>query len=121
MGHVYYDVTIVAERETLVKMLVDTGATYTVISPELAEQAGVKTIERTYSVRLADGSEVPMQMAVALLRIDDREAPATILVGPVDEPILGVETLEALGLAVDPSNGSLTPTRSYSVRLGGMR
>lgn len=34
---------------------------------------------------------------MASFRVDGREAPATILVGKVDEPILGVEALEALG------------------------
>jgi len=32
-----------------------------------------------------------------------------------------VEALEALGLAVDPTTGSLRPTRTYTVRLGGVR
>jgi hypothetical protein len=34
-----------------------------------------------------------------------------------EEPLLGVEAVEALGLAVDPT----TPTRAYTVRLGGVR
>ena len=62
-----------------------------------------------------------MGVGVALVRIDGREAPATILIGAVEEPILGVETLEALGLAVDPSSGTLKPSRAYAVRLGGIR
>jgi predicted aspartyl protease len=35
--------------------------------------------------------------------------------------VLGVEALEALGLAVDPGAGTLEPTRAYGVRLGGTR
>lgn len=58
---------------------------------------------------------------VAVARIDGCEAPATILVGRVDEPILGVETLEALGLVVDPRRKRLSPSRPYTVRLGGYR
>jgi predicted aspartyl protease len=55
------------------------------------------------------------------VQIGDRRALATVLVTDCDEPLLGVETLEALGLAVDPSTGTLRPTRKYTVRLGGMR
>jgi predicted aspartyl protease len=43
--------------------------------------------------------------------------PATILIGEVAEPILGVETLEALGLTVDPRKQRLIPSRAYAVRL----
>ena len=58
---------------------------------------------------------------MAIIQIDGREAPTTILVGKVDEPILGVEALEALGLVVDPGKKRLSPSRRYAVRLGGYR
>ena len=58
---------------------------------------------------------------MAIVEIDGREAPATILLGKVDEPILGVEALEALRLAVDPRRKRLSPSRPYAVRLGGYR
>jgi len=73
------------------------------------------------SVRLADGRRVRLGADVAIIRIDGREAPATLFVGDVDEPILGVEALEALGLVVDPRKKRLSPSRPYSVRLGGYR
>ena len=46
------------------------------------------------------------------------ERTATLLVGEVAEPILGVETLEGLGLTVDPRRRRLAPSRHYAVRLG---
>jgi predicted aspartyl protease len=63
-----------------------------------------------------DGRTVRLGADVAVLQIDRREAPATILVRKVDEPNLGVEPLEALGLVVDPKNKGFTPSRHYSVR-----
>ncbi len=72
-------------------------------------------------VRLADGRRVRLGADVAIIQIDGREAPATLLVGDVDEAILGVEALEALGLVVDPRKRRLTPSRPYAVRLGGYR
>jgi predicted aspartyl protease len=58
---------------------------------------------------------------LAVIKINGREAPTTIFVGNVDEPILGVEALEALGLVVDPAKKRLSPSRPYAVRLGGYR
>jgi predicted aspartyl protease len=62
-----------------------------------------------------------LKTAAAIIQIDGREAPATLLIGKVDEPILGVEALEGLGLKVDPKRRRLIPSRPYAVRLGGYR
>jgi len=56
-----------------------------------------------------------------MVRIGDRSAASTVVITDCDEPLLGVEALEGLGLAVDPTTGSLRPTRAYTVRLGGAR
>jgi predicted aspartyl protease len=99
----------------------DNGATFSVIPNRLAGALGIKRLRRPVSIRLADGRRVKAEAGTAIFRIDDREAPATILVGEVVEPILGVETLEALGLTVDPRRRRLAPSRDYTVRLGGCR
>ena len=118
MGHVYQRVKLSAERTVTVRMLVDTGATYSVIPEALARTLGIKRLRRSVSIALADRRRVRLDVGTAIFRISVREAPATILVGDVAEPILGVETLEALGLTVDPRRRRLTPTRHYTVRLG---
>jgi predicted aspartyl protease len=102
-------------------MLVGTGATYSVIPPRLARALGSKRPRRFVSVRLAVGRHVRLGADLAIVKIDGREAPTTILIGKVDEPILGVEILEALGLIVDPAKKRLSPSRPYAVRLGGYR
>ena len=121
MGHVYQNVRLRAEKATTVRMLVDTGATFSVIPASLARAVGIARPRRSVRVRLADGRRVRLGADVAILQINGREAPATILVGDVDEPILGVEALEALGLTVDPKRKRLSPSRPYAVRLGGYR
>ena len=121
MGHIHQMVRLRAERAITIRMLVDTGATFSVIPPRLARALGIRRPRRTVRVRLADGRSVRLGADVAILRIDGREAPTTILVGKVDEPILGVEALEALGLVVDPRRRRLAPSRPYAVRLGGYR
>src|SRR2546428_6327497 len=102
-------------------MLVDTGATFSVIPETLARAVGVKRLRRSVPIRLADGRRVRLAPSTAIFRIGPREAPATILVGDVIEPILGVETLQALGLTVDSPRERLTPSRSYAVRMGVYR
>ena len=55
-----------------------------------------------------------------MVEIGDRSAVSTFVIADCQEPLLGVERLETLGLAVDPTTGSLTPTRSFTIRLGGL-
>jgi len=119
MGHIHQRVKLSAEKAVTVRMLVDTGATFSVIPEALARAVGIKRLRRSVPITLADGRRVKLDTGTAIFRIGGREAPATILVGDVVEPILGVETLEALGLTVDPRKQRLAPSRDYAVRLGG--
>ncbi len=91
------------------------------IPPLVARAIGIRRPRRSLKVHLVDGRQVRLGADVAIMQIDGREAPATILVGKVDEPILGVEALEALGFVVDPRRKRLSPSRPYTVRLGGYR
>ena len=121
MGHVVQKVLLTAREEREVSMVVDTGATFSVLPPDLADEIGVARLGRTYRIELANGTPVDMEVGTAFFRVLDREAPATVLIGAVTEPLLGVETLEALGLTVDPTTGTLRKKRGYAVRLGGFR
>ena len=120
MGHVYQEVTVTARKTAKVRMFVDTGATFSIISPGLARRIGLYGLKKRYRVSLATGYVTTMSAGTAFFALLGRLAPATVLVGNVDEPILGVETLEALGLAVDPNSGKLRKTRAYAVRLGAI-
>ena len=60
-----------------------------------------------------------MPMGLGAVRIDGREAETIFWIGPCEEPLLGVGTLEALGLAVDPAKARLRATRPSATRLGG--
>lgn len=121
MGHIHQRVRVRAAKAATIRMLVDTAATFSVIPTRLARALGIRRPRRSIRVRLADGRRVRLGADVAIFQVDGREAPATILVGSVDEPILGVEALEALGLVVDPKGKRLLPSRPYAVRLGGYR
>ena len=103
-------------------MLVDTGATHTVLPKDLAERLGVAKSPRRLRVQLADGRTRSMHFGTVLLRLAGREAGDTVLIGPRgSEPLLGVEALEALGLAVEPRTGRIRKTRAHGVLLVGVR
>jgi len=121
VGHVHQRVKVSAEKAVTVRMLVDTGATFSVIQEALARVVGVKRLRRSFAVTLAEGRRVRLDAGTAIFRIGGRVAPSTILVGDVAEPIIGAETLEALGLTVDAPKRRLAPSRDYAVRLGGYR
>ena len=121
MGHLHQSVKLSADKTATELMLVDTGATFSMIPKALARAVGIAPLRRRVTIELADGRRVKVEAGTALFGVAGREAPSTILIGDVVEPILGVETLEALGLMVDPRRQKLTPSRGYAVRLGGYR
>ena len=120
MGHVYQRVKLAAVNEEDLNILIDTGATLSLIPPALADRLGIARFPRKQVIVLADGRRIEADAGVVMVEIGDRKAVSTVVIADCDEPLLGVETLETLGLAVDPTTGSLTPTRSFTVRLGAV-
>jgi aspartyl protease family protein len=118
MGHVYITVKLgdpLKQKIRDVKMLVDTGATYPCIPKWLAEALGLR-LEFKTMVTLADGRMVEAWYTTAYLEIMGRGDLIPIRVFDVDEPLLGVFALEALGLAVDPVSGEVKPMRTFIAR-----
>jgi predicted aspartyl protease len=91
-----------------VEMLVDTGALYTKISPSLARRLGIIPNE-IIKVKLADGSIKEAGLADAKVEYGRSKRAIPVLVGPGDELLLGVTTLETLRLKVNPVTCSLEP------------
>ena len=121
MGHVYVDARIFARRNVSTRFLVDTGSTYAIVPPKLAREVGTTVLPRRFRVKLADGTEHGLKACTMGIELCGRTAPMTALLSRGAEPLLGVETLEALGLRVNPERGTLEPTRSHAVLLIGTR
>ena len=95
--------------------LVDTGATDTLVPRPHLEAIGLKP-EGTRVYTLADGSEISVDITVAMLELMDDKIGATVIFGdPGTEPLLGVTALESAGIEVDPVNQRLK--KLPSVRL----
>lgn len=122
MGQVFADVELEGRRRAQVRMLVDTGATHTLIPSDIADRLGVVPLPRRVRVELADGTRTTMRIGAVIVRLMGREAGDTVLIGRRGvEPILGVEALEALGLTVDPGSRRLKPSRARAVLLVSVR
>lgn len=95
-----------------VEMLVDTGALYTKLSPSVARDLGI-TPNELIKVSLADGTKRDAGLADAVIEYGPSKRAVTVLVGPGDAPLMGVTTLEALRLKVNPVDGALEPVIPY--------
>jgi len=108
--HVYTDAEIVnPEKPTLrvkTKALIDTGATYTVISERISKELGLKMRGKKV-VKTAKGPAT-LSVSYAEILIGKRSGVSTVLVSnELDQPLIGVVTLEIVGLTVDPTTGQL--------------
>ncbi len=113
MGHVKADVCIrgVKGEIELKGLIVDTGATYTVLPIKLAKKVGAIETPYTVDIELGDGRRVKARIYVASIRIQEREGPSIIAAFEGAKAVIGVQTMEALGLKADPVSGKLEPTR----------
>jgi len=121
VGHVYVDARVFARRSAEARFLVDTGATYAIVPPSLARRVGAASSATRFRVSLADGSTRSLRACTMGIEVCGRTGPMTTLLLPGGEPLLGVETLEVLGLRVNPSTHRLEPTRAQAALLVGAK
>jgi aspartyl protease family protein len=121
MGHVYVEARISGRRQARVRFLVDTGATHTIIPPALVRRVGAPQLTERFAVELADGTSRRLRACALGVRLGGRSGPTTALVLPGGQPLLGAETLETLGLKVDPTRGRIERTRAAGALLVSVR
>jgi clan AA aspartic protease len=113
MSLVYVDGVVKHDGKSVrVKFLVDSGATYTVLTKSVWEELGLKPMGEMEFV-LADGTVIKRPISEALLELPgygERHTPA-VLGESEDENLLGVVTLEIFGLVLDPFKRELRPAR----------
>jgi predicted aspartyl protease len=113
MGHIYSDLLVKgAKGEVVLKdVLVDTGASYTVLEKAVVEGVGAWRIPYTVDLELGDGRTVKADVYAVIVGLGDRSAATLVACFEGAKTVLGVRTLEDLGLKVDPVSGRLEPTR----------
>lgn len=116
MGLIRVPITLEGKKlKAKVTALVDTGASLTVIPQALADRLKLVPF-KTVTVSLADGRERRMPIGQAMVRIDDRSAPANVLVSPHGEVLLGAETLELLDISVDSKHRRLKFGKHFALK-----
>lgn len=97
------------ETESL-EVLVDTGATLSVLPETLLERLGVERIGKV-KVRVGDRRRIVREVGIVQLRVQGQLAAARVIFGkPKDPTVLGLTVLEQLGLTIDPVERRLVPT-----------
>ena len=99
------------QRRLGVELLIDTGATYTLLPGEVVRHLDLATPwQRTAT--LASGEDVTFPMGHVSIRLNGEEMPTIFLAGPPGcQGLIGAVTLEEFALAADPVHQRLVPVR----------
>lgn len=101
------------QKEIVESFLVDSGATYSVVAKTTLEKLGIKP-HRKMEFILADGRKVSREIGDATFEYEGLRGAAPVVFGlRGDSSLLGVITLEALGLVLDPFKRKLLPMNTY--------
>ena len=125
MGHLYTDIVVRGSKTAieLKKVLIDTGATYTVLPQKVLEEVGAWGPVAEVEVELGNGEKIKAKSYGVAIKIEEVEAPSISITFEGAQTVIGVETLESIGLKFDPTTGRLELTRPkgmayfYSCRL----
>ncbi len=117
MGHVYVDIAVrgAAGEVLLRNVIVDTGASYTTLSKDIVEKIGAWTIPHRVDLELGDGRLVKAEICAVIVSLGDRSAATLVACFEGAKSVIGVRTLEDLGLKVDPVSGRLEESRPKNV------
>jgi predicted aspartyl protease len=113
MGHVWVEARLVnpvngVELKTLA--LVDTRVTYTVIPWSIYEKLNLMIVSK----KIAETAKGPTELdeSFLVIEIKGKKAVTPVLISrDLKDVLVGVLTLEALGLTVDPTTGELKESR----------
>jgi len=93
------------------ELLVDTGALYSMVPAAVLRSLGIEP-RQSLPFELADGGTIERAVGEARFYFDGRNAVSPVIFGDKgDAGVLGVVTLEALALEVDPVRKQIRPTR----------
>jgi aspartyl protease family protein len=98
-------------KQASARFLVDSGATYTLLSQDVWKALELAP-KRRVTFTLADGTTVERSVSECHLRLAEGEGHTPVILGePGDQALLGMVTLEILGLILHPFKRTLEPMR----------
>jgi len=116
MGVTYIEGVVVGPGgEAEVRFLVDGGATYTLLPEKTWRKIGLAP-KRRVTFTLADGTTIERNISECFIKLPQGEGHSPVILGePGDRALLGVVTLEILGLILNPFTRELQPMRMLLV------
>lgn len=116
MGVTYLEGVVAGPSgRTEVRFLVDSGASYSLLPHDVWQRIGLAP-KRTMTFTLADGTTIDRQVSECHISLPQGEAHTPVILGePGDEALLGIFTLEILGLVLNPFRRELQPMRMLLV------
>ena len=108
-------VTGTNDKKVTVRFLVDSGATYTLLSNTAWKAIGLSP-KRSVTFTLADGTAIERKVSECHITLPEGEGHTPVILGePGDKALLGVVTLEIMGLVLNPFTRTLQPMRMLLV------
>ncbi|MHC1611113.1 MAG: retroviral-like aspartic protease family protein [Candidatus Methanospirareceae archaeon] len=109
MGHSWVEIEISdleRKKSTVVKALVDTGASLTVLPEEMAKALGIEP--KSEEEVVTGAGLIKVKRGEAWIKLKGKEGPFNVWISDIiDKVLLGVVVLESLGFDVDPTTGTL--------------
>lgn len=117
--HIVGRVTGPTGQQVEVQFLVDSGATYSLLPYDVWRQLGLSP-RRTQAFTIADGTRIARAVSGCRIALPQGETGDTpvILGEPGDVALLGLVTLEELGLVLNPFDRTLHPMEHLLLRIG---
>jgi predicted aspartyl protease len=113
--HIEGVVTGASGKQATVRFLVDTGATYTLLPAEESKLLELSP-SRSVTFALTDGTMIERKVSECHIALPQGGGHTPVIIGePGDEALLGVVTLEILGLVLNPFSRTLQPMRMLLV------
>lgn len=94
------------------EFIVDPGCFYTLVSPDIGEELGIK-FPVTAPVKNADGLSGDFPLGVAYIRLFGREGAIGVCAAEVETPRLGSTALLALGMVYSEQEEEIQLTGHY--------
>jgi predicted aspartyl protease len=118
MGIMYVEARVRGPRgEERVEFLVDSGAKYSLLPHAVWTKIGLGP-RRTLTLILADGTPIKRHVSECEFTMPQGRAHSPAILGePGDRALLGVVTLETLGVMLNPYTGEIVPMQMLTLSL----